>query len=380
MPTMTTITALDRTATHAKKWQKYRGRDILPFWVADMEFATAPSIVEAVRQRLDHPIYGYTQAPESLHEAAVAWLYREYRWRVEADWLVFIAGVVPGFNVACRATGQPGDRVLVPTPVYPPMIDAPAHAGREAVLVPMDSASHRRWHLDLDRLRAAVDAHTRLLLICNPQNPTGRVATRDELAALAAFCSRHDLTLVSDEIHCPLIVDARCTHIPIASLDATIAARTITLMAPSKAYNIPGLGCAFAIIADAERRQAFLDAGAGFLASVGPLAYAATEAALREDGAWLAALTELLRSNRDRVNDCISRTQTLRCTHVEGTYLTWVDARAIAPVNAGAHFEAHGLGLSDGDAFGAPGYVRFNFGCSATLLERGLERLERAAR
>jgi cystathionine beta-lyase len=373
------IESLSRDGTHAKKWERYRGRDILPFWVADMDFATAPCVDAAIRARTRHPIYGYTGIPPSLVDAALAWLERRYAWRVPAEWLVFIAGVVPGFNVACRAVGRPGDRVLVPVPVYPPIIEAPAHSGREVVRVPMDAGDHRRHRLDIERLQAAVDARTRLVIVCNPQNPTGRVASRDELLALAAFCERNDLVLVSDEIHCPLVLDPACTHVPVASLDPAIAARTITLLAPSKAYNIPGLSCAFAIIADPALRAAFHDAGAGFLASIGPLAFVATEAALREDGSWLSALLDVLRTNRDRVAACVGATRSLRATHVEGTYLTWIDARAVAPVDAGAHFERHGLGLSEGADFGAPGHVRFNFGCSPALLERGLERLARAA-
>ena len=270
----------DRVPTWSTKWCKYPGRDVLPLWVADMDFPTAPSIIEALHARLDAGVLGYTVTPDSISAAVCDWLLEQYRWHVPPQWLVFIPAVVGGFNAAVRAAGAPGDTVLVPVPVYHPFLDAPAHGDRNAQRVELaDSTGY--WTMDFDRFAAAMTARTTSMLFCNPQNPTGRVYTRDELLELAAFCLRHDLVLCSDEIHCPIVLDD-LEHIPIASLHPDIERRTITLLAPTKAFNIPGVGCAVAVIADPGLREAFINSKAGLIPSIGPLAYVASEAAWRD--------------------------------------------------------------------------------------------------
>lgn len=366
-------TARDRVPTWSTKWRKYPGRDVLPFWVADMDFPTAPSIIAALHARLDAGVLGYTVTPDSIEAAVCEWLQEQYHWQVHPQWLVFIPAVVGGFNAAVRAAGSPGDGVLIPVPVYHPFLEAPAHADRHAQLVELVELASSRWSMDFDRFTAAMTARTTSMLFCNPQNPTGRVYTRSELLELAAFCLRHDLVLCSDEIHCPIVLDDNLHHIPIASLNPDIARRTITLLAPTKAFNIPGVGCAVAVIADPGLREAFINSKAGLIPSIGPLAYVASEAAWRDHSGWLPALLPYLRGNRDFLAQAV-RALGLSISHAEGTYLAWIDVRPLHLDQPGAWFEAHGIGLSDGEQFGRAGFVRFNFGCPRSLLAEGVSR------
>ena len=366
----------DRSGSWSTKWQKYANTEILPFWVADMEFATAPSIVEAARKRLtEHQIFGYTTAPESITEAAVTWLRRSYGWDVDPNWLLWLPGVVAGFNMACRSVGAPGDQVLMWVPVYHPFLTAPEHAGRAPLYLQL-SESESGWYMDQDRIRAALAGSERasLLLFCNPQNPTGRVYRRDELEALRAVCEEQNLIVCSDEIHCGLILDEQSQHIPLASLDPDFAQRTISLFAPSKTFNIPGLGCAFAVIPDPSLRTEFEAASIGMLSSISPVAYAAAEAALREDSDWQPRLLDYLRDNERLLRQRIEQLPRVRMTPVQGTYLAWIDVRALQLDSPGAWFERFNIGMSDGEQFGGPGFVRFNFACPRSMLEQGLER------
>ncbi len=368
---------IDRTGTWSSKWDKYQGQDILPFWVADMDFAMPDFIKQAVSERLDHEILGYTRTPPPLVEAFLDWLERSYGWRVPEEWLVWLPGVVTGFNLAARALAEPGGSIIIPTPVYYPFLHTPRNAGQEGLQVPLVLESGRsRWVMDFDALRAAVRPQSRLFMLSNPQNPTGRAYTRAELNTLAEFCIEQDLILCSDEIHCSLILDPDASHIPIASLSPEIGTRTISLFAATKTYNMPGLSCAIAVIADPDLRRAFRRAQAGLVPGVGPLAYAASLAAYRDSGPWLPGLLDYLNDNHTQLRAVVGK----RMTPVEATYLAWLDVRDLNLEDPGDYFEQRGLGLSDGAAFGAPGYVRFNFACPRPLLERGLRRLQKALR
>lgn len=369
---------ISREGTWSSKWEKYRGSDVLPFWVADMEFAMPDFIKTALSERLDREILGYTRTPPPLVEAFQRWLSRCYDWQVPESWLVWIPGVVTGFNLAARAVARPGGSIVIPVPVYYPFLHTPDHAEQEAILVPLvrEDAARSRWIMDFDALAAATRSDSRLFMLSNPQNPTGRAYERSELETLAEFCIARDLILCSDEIHCSLILDPDAAHVPIASLSPEIADRTISLFAPTKTYNIPGLGCAVAVIANPELRRAFRRAQAGLVPGIGPLAYVAAEAAYRDGSNWLPALLAYLRDNQRQLQAVAGA----RMTPVEATYLAWLDVRDMALDDPGAYFESYGLGLSDGAAFGGPGFVRFNFGCPRALLDQGLERLDKALR
>ncbi|MDH5298415.1 MAG: PatB family C-S lyase, partial [Desulfobulbaceae bacterium] len=298
-------TPMDRRHTASLKWDRYQGRDILPLWVADMDFAAPPPVVEALRRRVDHGVFGYTLPPAELTGTVVAMLAERYHWRIEADWLVWLPGLVTGLNVACRAVGEEGDGVVTLTPVYPPFLSAPVQSGRELLTVPL-AAEGNHWTMDLQRLAATLTPRTRLFLLCSPHNPVGRLFHREELQALADLCLCHDLIVCADEIHCDLILAPGRSHIPLATLSPEMAARTITLMAPSKTFNLPGLGCAFAVIADRALRARFRHAMAGIVPHVNTLGYTAALAAYRHGNEWLAELLHYLRINRDLVAEAVA--------------------------------------------------------------------------
>jgi cystathionine beta-lyase len=344
-----------------------------------MDFACAPAIVDALRRRVDHGIFGYSNPPAGLIDATIAHLKNEYGWQVEPDWIVWLPGLVVGLNVVCRAFAREGAEVLTAVPIYPPFLSAPANAARNAVRVQM-SESNGVWRWDMAALERAISPSSRLLLLCNPHNPVGRVFTREELQEVADVCVRHDLVLCSDEIHNGLILDADKRHIPVASLGEDIAQRTVTLMSASKTFNQPALGCAYAVASNPDLREKLRKTMAGIVHHVGLMGYVATEAAYRDGKHWQLALLDYLRGNRDLVEREISAIPGLRVWHAEATYLSWIDARGLPAEDAVKFFNDAGVGLYDGALFGAPGFLRLNFACPRTLLEQALERMSRAVR
>lgn len=375
-------TVPQRLGTDSQKWQKYAGRDVLPLWVADMDFTSPPAIVAALHRRVDHGIFGYARPVKATVDAVVDAMAQRYGWTIDPAWIVWLPGLVVGLNVTAQAFAQPGDEVLTLTPVYPPFMSAPKNSARTSVSVPFvhDATGGGRWAIDWEALERAVTPKTRLFYLCNPHNPLARVWRREELLRLADFCERHNLTLCSDEIHCDLILDPALRHIPTSMLSPEIAARTITLMAPSKTYNVPGLGTSLAIIPDAMRRARFLRATAGIVAEVTCLGFTACEAAYRDSEPWRQALLAYLRGNRDYLLEAIARELPgVRVeAPVEATYLLWLDVSALGLEQPTTHFEQHGVGLSDGAMFGAAKgtHVRLNFGCPRALLVEAIRRMK----
>jgi cystathionine beta-lyase len=339
--------------------------------------------LSAIRARLDHGVLGYAHPSATLSEVTASWLAQAYGWSVRPEWLVWLPGLVTGLNVACRAVDG---GVLTQTPVYPPFLSAPRHAGRSLVRVPLAQDVAGRWRMDIEALEAACAPDTRLLLFCHPANPVGRAWDSEELRALADVVRRHRLVVCSDEIHCDLVLDEDRRHLPLALVAPELRDESMTFMAPSKIYNVPGLATAFAIIPGEGLRQRFLRAMAGIVPHANVLGLAACEALYRDaDGsvaAWRRALLDVLRSNRDCLERVVATLPGVRMTHVEATYLAWLDVRALlipsAFASAAEFFEAQGLGLSDGADFGAPGWLRFNFGCAPAFLKIALERLRDA--
>lgn len=362
---------IDRRQSDSIKWGKYAGQDILPLWVADMDFAAPPAVQAALQERLAHGVFGYGKPWPTLTQAVIDHLAGEYEWQIEPDWIVWLPGLVTGLNVACRAVGG---EVLTATPIYPPFLSAPRLSGQTLKTFPL-ALSEAGWGWDSAALAAATTPESRLFMLCHPHNPVGRCWTAAELAQLAEHAERHDLIVCSDEIHCGLILDAGRRHIPFASQSPAIAKRTITLMAPSKTFNIPGLGCAFAVIADATLRRRFLRAMDGIVPHVNVLGFAACEAAYRDCGDWHRELIAYLRANHARVLDCVSQLPGVNMHPAEATYLAWLDFSQLALPDPAAHLEAHGLGLSDGRDFAAPGWLRLNFGCPRSTLDEALARL-----
>jgi cysteine-S-conjugate beta-lyase len=370
-------TPINRRGTASMKWEKYGNPDVIPMWVADMDFACAPTIVEALHRRVSHGIFGYTQPPQELLHETTAYLEREYGWKVDTDWIIWLPGLVVGLNVVVRAFGEPGDDVITATPIYPPFLSAPVNGARNVVRVPMRHEGGR-WTWDLERLDSSITPRSRLLLLCNPHNPVGRVFERRELLDIAEVCKRHDLVLVSDEIHAGLILDRDKQHISIASLDHDIAQRTVTLMSASKTFNLPSLGCAYAIAANPALRDRLKKVMAGIVHHVGLMGYVATLAAYRDGKSWQLALLDYLRGNRDRVEQTVGAISSLKITHAEATYLSWIDARELGIPDVTAFLEKAGIGAYDGALFGAPGFIRLNFACPRSVLDRALERLSEA--
>lgn len=367
----------DRSNTASEKWDRYGDRDIIPLWVADMDFRSPPAVIEALHQRVEHGVFGYSGPSKELVETVTAMLFREYGWQVDPAWLVWLPGLVCGLNVACRAVGQAGDAVAAFTPVYPPFLTAPGLADRLLVTAPLVE-QRGRWAMDLDALEQAITDRTRLLLLCSPHNPVGRIWSREEQRALVELVERHNLIVCSDEIHSGLLLDADSQHIPFATLAPELARRTITLQAPSKTYNIPGLGCSFAIIPDQQLRTAFRGVMAGIVPHVNLLGYTATLAAYRDGEQWRQALLSYLRKNRDLVLESLASMPGLKTWPVEATYLAWIDTRSLQTDDPAGFFELAGVGLSDGVPFGSPGFLRLNFGCPQDLLQQALARMRAA--
>ena len=367
-------TPVERRATASLKWDKYRVRDIIPLWVADMDFRSPPAVIRALQQRVAYGVFGYTITPQELNEVVVVMLKNLYGWEIEAEWLVWLPGLVTGLNVVCRAVGIEGDDVMTAVPVYPPFLTAPENFRRNLVKVPLKEKNNR-WQFDFDRLERSITPKTRVFILCNPHNPVGRVYARDELETLAAICKKHDIIICSDEIHCGLILDKDKPHIPVATLDPETAARTITLMAASKTFNLPGLGCAFAVIGERTLRRRFKKAMAGIVPMVNALGYTAARAAFEDCDDWHAELLEYLRGNREIVQKAVHGMPHLSMAPVEATYLAWIDTRVAGLQNPAVFFEDAGVGLQDGIEFDGPGFVRLNFGCSRSLLEKALQRM-----
>ena len=369
----------DRHHTGSTKWSRYPA-DVLPMWVADMDFAAPPVIIEALQQRLLHPLLGYSVAQDNLRAAIVADLWNKYSWQVKPQELIFLPGVESGFNMALKALVQAQQNVVVQVPNYPPLRHAPGHWGLNKVELEFNAQADGTYATPLDALRESLKGGGALLL-SNPHNPLGKVFDREELQAVADICAAQDAWIISDEIHAELCFDGR-VHIPTASLSPEISKRTITLMSASKAYNIAGLKTSFMIIQDAALRERVNHARCGMVDSVNPLGMEATRVAYSEAAPWLAELKTYLQANRDWLVDAVrTRLPGVTINVPQGTYLAWLDCTALDLPDPQRFFLEQGkVGLSAGLDFGDrhQQFVRLNFGCPRALLEEGIARMERA--
>ncbi|MCL6430190.1 MAG: PatB family C-S lyase [Anaerolineae bacterium] len=372
---------IDRRNSDSEKWRRY-GPDVLPLWVADMDFRSPEPVIRALRERVDHGVFGYGCEPDGVRDLLVERLQRLYGWQVSPEALVFIPGVVIGLNLCCRAFARPGEGVLVQTPVYPPILHAWSNTGLERREMELTRLEDGTYAVDYEAFERAAQQGTRLFILCNPHNPVGRAFRPDELERMAEICLRHGILICSDEIHCDLVFSG-ARHTPIASLSPEVARRTITLMAPSKTFNIAGLCCAFAVIPDPGLREAFRRAARGIVGEPNVLAFAAAEAAYREGQPWLDEALRYLEANRDYLlREVPARLPGVRMASPEATFLAWLDCREAAiPGNPYEFFlrEAR-VALNDGATFGrgGEGFVRLNFGCPRALLEEALQRMQRA--
>jgi len=376
---------IERRGTDSNKWRKY-GVGVLPLWVADMDFRSPEAVIEALRDRVEHGVFGYGPPLEQvtdLHELVAARLARLHGWRVAPEAVVLLPGIIPGFNVAARVLAAPGDGVLLQLPLYPPILRVPGNCGLTADVAPLAPAADGGYTTDCDAFEAAIRQRTRLFLLCNPHNPTGRAFRRAELERMAAICLRHGLAIVSDEIHGDLVYSGH-RHTPIAALAPEVADRTITLLAPSKTWNLAGLKCGLAVIPNPDLRARFHAARADLVQTTNVMGYTAAVAAYRGGEGWLAALLSYLEANRDFVVDFVRRNLPgVRLAPPEGTYLAWLDCRAAGPAASDPHtfFLDHArVALNDGRTFGAggEGFVRLNFACPRATLADALGRMRGA--
>lgn len=371
-------TVIDRRQVPTSKWDRYP-EGVLPMWVADMDFPVAEPIAAALRDRLNHPVFGYGgPGPATLRDVIAADMQDFYDWTISPADVVFLPGVVPGFNQALKAFTQAGDRLVVETPVYPPILAAADNWGLARVDVSTRPISEGSA-VDTVRLTAAL-TDAKAFLLCNPHNPTGKVRARAELEAIAKACLSSGAVIISDEIHCDIVYGGQ-KHVPIAALSPEVARRTITLMAASKTYNIAGLKTAYAIIPDAELRRRFAAASLGMSEGANVLGLVATEAALRHGRPWKKALLSYLEANRDHLIGRLGREiPEIRIHAPEATYLAWLDCSPLELGDAYRFFlDKAKVAFNPGPSFGSDDqHVRLNFGCPRALLDEGIDRMVRA--
>jgi cystathionine beta-lyase len=367
-------TPVERGGSWSTRWERYAGRDVIPLWVADTDFRTAPAVLQALSEKVTHGVFGYSTPPQELRTAIVERLERLYRWRIDPSWIVFLPGVVPGLHLAARKLVPPEGHALIPRPVYHHFKRAMELAPRAFTEVSL-VLHEGRWVFDADALKQSIRPETRAFFLCNPQNPGGTVFRREELERLAELA--RDLIIVSDEIHCDLVLDRELRHVPIASLAPEISRRTVTLMSANKSFNIPAAGCGWAVIEDSDLRNLFSgEVNAHTVGSPSVFGLAATLAALRHGDEWLAAQLDYLRLNAKTVEAFVSQTPPLSMAHVEATYLAWIDCSSLQ--NAADLFLKHGVAVYPGAQFGEPRFVRLNFGTQRALLSKALGRIEQA--
>ena len=373
---------VERRGTDSNKWHKY-GPDVLPLWVADMDFASPPSVVDALRARVEHGVYGYLRedAPE-LVEVFTDRCRKRYGWDVPPEAIMLMPGVNPANNVAARTVCVPGDGFVILTPAYPPLLRVPGNVGLEAQLPVLARRPDGSYEIDFNSFERAITPKTRAFLLCNPHNPVGRVYTLRELERVAETCLRRGLTIIADEIHCDLVYEGH-QHVPMASLGPEVAARTITLMAPSKTFNQAGLKASVGIVTDPNLRQRFQAARVDMVQpTANVMGYTAMVAAYRDGGPWHEALLRYLKANRDFLADYVSRhLPGVTMAKPEGTYLAWLDCRPAGLADPFTFFlEKAKVALNDGTLFGAPGagFVRLNFGTTRAHLTEGLQRMRAA--
>ena len=380
----------DRHDTGAEKWDRYQGRttatgkEILTFWVADMDFQSPDVVLDAIRKRTDHAVFGYTHETPGFASTLTTHLREQHNWQIDPSWVIGVPGIVTGLSITARLLSQPGDGILTLTPVYQPFLFLPKLAERRSVRVPLHAdVTAQRWTIDWELLEAAMTPDVKIFWLCHPHNPTGKVFTREELLRVADLCEKYGVTVVSDEIWDDLILDGS-NHIPFASLDHPVARRSITFVAASKTWNIAGLGCAAAIVPNKDLRHQWRQAGGGLVPMVNPLGYAASEAAWKDGDAWRQKLLNVLKYNKQLAVEAIHEISGISCIPPQATYLLWIDcnewiARQPPDRNQPQHVcEEAGIGPSNGPEFGGSGYLRLNFGCPPALLQEGLERLRDA--
>lgn len=372
---------IDRRDTESAKWNWY-DEDVLPMWVADMDFRSPEPVIEALNERVNHGIFGYGFPPEGLKTAIVSHLLEMHNWDVIEDQLDFISGVVTGFTHAIYTLTEPGDGILIQTPVYPPILKAPEAAGRRCVQNELQRQADGRYEIDFEDFSAKARDGVKLFILCNPHNPVGRVFSKAELTRMAEICLENNVLICSDEIHSDLVFSG-FRHIPIASISPEIAEKTVTYFAPSKTFNLAGLGTSVYVASSPVIRKQLSKTMTMLLGHPNILGLYAAKAAYQHGRDWLKAVMVYLEKNRDfLLAYCKRELPEMRVSTPEGTFLAWLDCRELGLDCSPQRFflEKARVGLNDGCDFGVQGegFARLNFGCPQELLEEGLSRMKTA--
>ena len=374
---------INRRGTNSYKWDSAAKADVLPLWVADMDFRTAPAITEALSRRVSHGIFGYTRVPEAYYQAVTTWFSRRHGWHMRKEWMIYTSGVVPAISAIIKALARPGDKVLVQTPVYNCFFSSIRNNACEAACSPLLRTGDT-YQMDFDDLeRKAADPKVKIMLLCNPHNPAGRVWTREELTRMGEICLRHDVTVVADEIHCELVFPPYA-YTPFASVSEEFQRRSVTCISPSKAFNIAGLQIANIVAEDDDMRQRIDRAiNINEVCDVNPFGVEATIAAYNEGEEWLTQLIDYLQGNYDYMRDfCAEHLPRFPLAKLEGTYLVWMDCSALrlpSETLEQALIEEAGLWLNAGAMYHSPqeGFMRWNIACPRTRLAEALERFRK---
>lgn len=373
---------ITRWGTDSYKWDSAGSAEVLPMWVADMDFPTAPAIVEALRRRVEHGIFGYTRVPDSYYDAVTGWFARRHGWRFDREWIIYTSGVVPALSAVIKALTAPGDKVLVQTPVYNCFFSSIRNNGCETVSSPLvfTGITYTVDYEDLER--RAADPRVKVMLLCNPHNPAGRVWRREELVRIGEICLRHGVTVIADEIHGELVLPGH-RYTPFASISEDFLRHSVTCTSPSKAFNIAGLQIANIICADAGLRASIDRAiNVNEVCDVNPFGVIATQAAYNEGEAWLDQLLEYLQANYLYMREfCREHLPDFPLTVLEGTYLVWMDCRKLGLSSEELEqrlIAEAGLWLNAGTMYGAEGegFMRWNIACPRATLAEGLKRME----
>ena len=373
-------TVISRSRTDSVKWSRYP-EDVLPLWVADMDFPSPPVVTEAINKRLAHPFFGYAGEDKQLIEMICKWVLERHGWKIEPEWVVVMPGVVTGMNWTAQTFVKPGDGICFHTPVYPPFFHISECTGANKVEIPM-VVHNGQYQIDFDEFERSINSSVKLFVLCNPHNPVGRVFSRVELERINAICLNNDVLVCSDEIHADLVFSSN-RHIPFASISESAAQNTITLMAPSKTFNIPGLHFSFAVIPNQKHRDSMEASRKGVIGCPTMLANEAARAVYSAGADWLDELLVYLEANRDFLVDFMKvHLPEIKMIKPEGTYLAWLDCRKLELLPDPHHFflsEAK-VALNDGLAFGenGKGFVRLNFGCPRSILTDALVRMAEA--
>lgn len=370
---------VSRAKTSSVKWEKYKNSNVIPMWVADMDFSASIPIQKAMQTRVTHPIYGYTAPPPELVSTVCGMLLKKYDWEIDPSWIVWLPGTLPGIAAGCRAFSEQGDEIAFYTPAFSEFFRVVRHSRRNALTIPF-ARVNERWTFDFDRLRELITPRTRVMLLCSPNNPTGTVFTSDELKELCQICKENEIVILSDEVHAGLVLDPDKKHIPTALTCAEYAEQVVTLMSPSKTYNLGGVNCAYAIIKSENLRNKFIAEceGFGIMPMASALPFAATLAAYRDSSEWYGNMIEYLWDNFKYIKNRISRMGHIKISPLEATYLAWLDVSALNLPNPVEYFESHGVGMSSGESFGDKNFVRMNFACSRETLKTAIDRIEKA--